>query len=225
MRQTLRPLVAEFLGTFLFVFAGVGAIVTNVLRDGSVGLLGIAAAFGLALAVGTSATMHISGGHLNPAITIGAWSVGRIGWRDALLYIVAQLVGGIAAAFAVKGLYPEMAVLHGQVGLPSLSPQIGLAQGILIEFILTFALAFVMMATVVDRAATRVGGMGVGLTYAFAMLAGGLITGAALNPARALGSALAANIWTAQAAWWIGPILGGVAAFQVYERLLLKQDA
>lgn len=224
MRNTLRPLVAEFVGVFFLTFAGAGAIVANTYRDGSVGLLGIAAAHGLALAIAVSATMNISGGHINPAITLGLWSVGRIDAKNAGLYVVAQLLGAVAAAFAIRGLYPEMAGTVAALGTPRLASDISLVQGIVIEAILTFFLAFAVMGTAVDPAAPKIGGFAIGLTVMFGILAGGNMTGAAMNPARAFGPALASGSWIGHVAYWVGPILGAIAAIQVYERVLMKKD-
>lgn len=225
MQKILRPLVAEFIGVFMLTFIGASAIVLNTYHDGSVGLAGIAIAHGLALAIAVTATMNVSGGHINPAVTIGLFSVGRIGWKQAGLYVFAQLLGAIVAALAIKTLYPEMAGRVAQLGVPRLASDITFTQGVLVEAILTFFLAFAVMGTVVDAAAPKVGGWAVGLTATMGILAGGGITGGALNPARAFGPALVANAWLGQLVYWIGPILGAVAAMQVYERLLLKRDA
>lgn len=224
MRQTLRPLIAEFVGVFMLVFIGGGAIVVNSYRDGVVGLGGIAAAHGLALAIAVTVAMNVSGGHINPAVTVGLWSIGRIGSRKAGLYVVAQLLGAIVAAFALKWLFPTMAAQVQQYGALKLASDVTLAGAILIEAILTFFLAFAVMATVVDPDAPKVGGFAVGLTLWMGVLAGGPLTGAALNPARAFGPALVANFWVGQIAYWVGPILGAVVAMQVYERVLLKKD-
>lgn len=224
MRNTLRPLVAEFIGVFLLTFAGVGAIVANTYRDGSVGLIGIAAAHGLALAIAVSATMSISGGHINPAITLGLWSVGRIDAKKAGLYVIAQLLGASAAAYAIRGLYPEMAGTVAALGTPKLASDVTLVQGIVIEAILTFFLAFAVMGTAVDPSAPKIGGFGIGLTVMFGILAGGTMTGAAMNPARAFGPALASGMWIGQVVYWVGPILGAIAAMQVYERVLMRKD-
>ena len=221
--RTLRPLVAECIGTFFLVFVGVAAIVANAYRDGSVGLFGIAAAHDLALAVGISATMHVSGGHLNPAVTLGLFSVGRIGPKDAGLYIIAQLIGGGLAAVAVQRLFPDAAVAAAGLGTPRLAVDVTTAQGIVIEAILTFLLVFAVFGTVVDPAAPKIGGFGVGITVLFDVLAGGNLTGAAMNPARAFGPALASGVWIGQFIYWAGPILGGIAAAQIYQRVLLKK--
>lgn len=224
MRNTLRPLVAEFVGVFFLVFIGAGAIVANTYRDGSVGLLGIAVAHGLALAIAVSATMHVSGGHINPAVTLGLWSVGRVEAKTAGLYILAQILGAVAAAFAVKGLFPEAAGAAAQYGVPQLAGDVSLVQGTVIEAVLTFFLAFAVMGTAVDPAAPKVGGFAIGLVLTFDILAGGNLTGAAMNPARAFGPALAAGNWIGHVAYWVGPILGAIAAAQLYQRVLLRRD-
>lgn len=224
MRNTLRPLVAEFVGVFFLTFAGAGAIVANTYREGTVGLLGIAAAHGLALAIAVSATMNVSGGHINPAITAGLWSVGRIEAKTAGLYVLFQLLGATAAAYAVKGLFPEQAGIVAALGTPRLATDVTLVQGIVIEAILTFFLAFAVMGTAVDPAAPKIGGFAIGLTVMFDILAGGNLTGAAMNPARAFGPALASGTWIGHVVFWVGPILGAIAAMQLYERLLLKKE-
>ncbi len=223
MRQTLRPLVAEFIGVFILVFIGGGAIIVNTFQAGSVGLMGIAAAHGLALAIAVTVAIDASGGHINPAITVGLWSVGRIDARRAGLYVVAQLLGAIVAALVLKAIFPAGAGQVAQYGALSLGSQTSLLQGTLIEAVLTFFLAFAVMGTLVDPAAPRMGGFGIGLTLWMCVLAGGPLTGAALNPARAFGPALVAGFWVGQVAYWIGPILGAVVAMQVYERMMLKK--
>jgi MIP family channel proteins len=225
MRQTLRPLIAEFIGVFMLVFIGGGAIIINAFQSASLGLGGIAAAHGLALAIAVTATMSISGGHINPAITIGLWSVGRIEAGKAVLYVIAQLAGAVCAALVLKALFPAGAAEVRQYGALSLGADTTLVGGILIEAVLTFFLALAVMGTAVDPAAPKVGGFGIGLTLWMCILVGGPLTGAALNPARAFGPALVAGFWVGQIAYWVGPILGAVVAMQIYERFLLKKDA
>lgn len=224
MRHTLRQLVAEFIGTFFLCFPGIAAIVAEAYRPGSVGgALGIAAAHGLGLAIGVTTTMGVSGGHLNPAITLGLWSVGRIDIRRAGLYLVAQLLAGIVAALAVKGLFPQMAGVVTQLGTPRLATDITGPAGTAIEAVATFLLAFAVMGSCVDARAHRLGGFAVGITLFVAILAIGTMTGAALNPARAFGPALISGTWTAQIVYWIGPIVGSIVAMQVYERVLIER--
>ncbi len=224
MRQTLRPLIAEFIGVFMLTFIGGGAMIVNGYTSNSLGINGVAAAHGLALAIAVTATMSISGGHINPAITIGLWSVGRIDAKKAGLYVVAQLLGAVVAARLLKALTPAMAGQYQQYGALKLATDTSAVGGMLIEAILTFFLAFAVMGTAVDPAAPKVGGFGIGLTLWMCVLAGGPLTGAAVNPARAFGPALIANYWTAQAVYWIGPIVGGIVALQVYERVMMKKD-
>ena len=223
MRATVRPLVAELIGTFFLVFCGVGAAVSDLYRPGSVGLLGAAVANGVALAIGISATLSISGGQLNPAVTIGLWSVGRMDPVKATQYIVAQLVGGIIAVLAVKMLYPEMAGQIAIYGAPRLATDVTATQGILIEAILTFMLAFAVMGTCVDPRGPKIGGLGVGLIVVCGVLAGGQMTGGAMNPARAFAPMLVGKMWTGMAIYWVGPVLGGIIAMQVYERVLMEK--
>ena len=223
MQKTLRPLAAEFIGVFMLTFIGAGAIVLNTYHDGSVGLLGIAIAHGLAFAIAVTATMNISGGHINPAVTVGLWSVGRIGWKQAGLYVLAQVLGAIVAALAIKGLYPDGANRVAELGVPRLASDVSFTQGVLVEAILTFFLAFAVMGTVVDAAAPKVAGWAVGLTAAMGILAGGGITGGALNPARAFGPALAGVHWNHHLVYWIGPLLGGALAGMIYGRFLIKE--
>jgi len=224
MRQTLRPLIAEFVGVFMLVFIGGGAIIVNGYRDGVVGLGGIAAAHGLALALAVTATMGISGGHINPAVTIGLWSVGRIDARKAGLYVVAQLLGAVVAALLLKELFPAVAGRIQALGALKLAPDTTFIEATLIEAVLTFFLALAVMGTAVDPAAPKVGGFGIGVALWMGVLAGGPLTGAALNPARAFGPALVANFWVGQLAYWIGPIVGAVLAIQLYERVLLRKE-
>ena len=224
MRTTLRPLIAEFVGTFFLCFPGIAAVVAEAYRPGLAGgTLGIALAPGVGLAIGITTTMAVSGGHLNPAVSIGLWSVGRIDAKRAGLYIVAQLLGGAAAAFAVKGLFPTMAGVTTQLGTPRLATDITMAAGIAIEAIATFLLAWAVMGGCVDNRAHRLGGFAVGLTVFIDILAIGSMTGAAMNPARAFGAALASATWTAQIVWWIGPIIGAIVAMQIYERMMIEK--
>jgi len=224
MRQTVRPLVAELVGVFMLVFVAGGAVIMGGYQEGAVSLGTLAAASGLAYAIAVTATMGISGGHINPAVTIGLWTIGRIESRKAALYVVAQLLGALLAAAALRWLMPAEAAQARQYGALSIAQDVSTAGAILIEAVLTFILAFVVMGTVVDSAAPRVGGFAIGLTVWMCVLAAGPLTGAALNPARAFGPAVVAHFWVGQLAYWIGPILGAVIAMQLYERVLLKRE-
>ncbi|MFI5278920.1 MAG: MIP/aquaporin family protein [Gemmatimonadales bacterium] len=225
MRSTLRPLVAELIGTFFLVFCGVGAAVSELYRSGTVGFVGIAIANGVALAIGISATMAASGGHVNPAVTIGLWSIGRIDPIKATQYVIAQLAGAIIAVLAVKFLYPDVAGQIAIYGAPRLATDVTVTQGILIEAIMTFLLAFAVMGTIVDGRAPKMGGLGVGLIVVCDVLAGGQMTGAAMNPARAFAPMLVGGMWTGVAIYWVGPVLGAIAAMQIYERVIMQKDS
>jgi aquaporin Z len=225
MRHTLRQLVAEFIGTFFLCFPGIASIVSEAYRPGSMGGgLGIALAHGIGLAIGITTTMAISGAHLNPAVTVALWSVGRTKPQQAALYILAQLLGAIVAALAVKGLFPAMAGIVTQLGTPRLGADIAGPAGTAIEAIATFLLAFAVMGSCVDNRAHRLGGLAVGLTLVIAIIAIAPMTGAALNPARAFGPALVSWNFTAQAVYWVGPIIGAIVAMQLYERVLMEKQ-
>lgn len=226
MNHTARQMVAEFVGTFFLCFLGIGAIVADAYAVGSSGgALGVAAAHGIGLAIGITVTMAISGGHLNPAVTLGLWSIGVVTIRKAGLYIVAQLAGGVAAALAVKNLFPQSAWQRTGLGTPRLGADITAVGGISVEAIVTFLLAFAVMGGCVDNRAHRLGGFPVGLLVMCGILSAGSITGAAFNPARAFGPALVTGSFTAQAVYWIGPIIGAIVAMQLYDRLLAEKNS
>jgi len=215
-------LVAEAIGTFALIFFGCGVIVVNPMPGAGYGLLGIALAHALALGVMITATMNISGGHLNPAVTLGLLSIRRIDAGSALAYVVAQLLGAVLAAFTLKAVLPTPMAATGTLGTPALANTMNLQSGIALEAVLTFFLMSAVMGTAVAKDAPKVGGFAIGLVLLFAILVGGTLTGAAVNPARAFGPALISGTWYAQPVWWIGPIAGAVIAAQLWERVILK---
>ena len=213
-------MIAEFIGTFALVFIGVGAVAADAMTNGNLGLVGVAMAHGLTIAVMVSATAAVSGGHLNPAVTIGLWSAKKINGRNTLGYVIAQLLAGIVAVFALKLIIPASVLETIGMGTPTLGPGVTPIAGLLTELILTFFLVFVVYGTAVHQAAPKVGGLFIGLTVALDILMGGPITGAAMNPARHLGPALLGggleNIWL----YWLGPVVGGILAARVYRDFL-----
>ena len=215
-----KACVAEFIGTFALIFVGVSAIAADHATHGALGLAGIALAHGLTIAVMVSATAAVSGGHLNPAVTIGALTTGKIDGKNAVGYIVSQCLGGIAAAVLIGTILADTVPNALAIGTPALAETVNLVQGLLMEIVLTFFLVFVIFGTAIDARAPKMGGLFIGLTVALDIMAGGPITGAAMNPARHLGPALFGGhidmIWF----YWIGPIIGGVLAAQVYHRVL-----
>lgn len=221
--SNIRILTAEFLGTFALVFVSTGVIVTDTLRPGNVGLLGVALAQATVLAVMVTALMRISGAHFNPAVTVGLWLANRVDAKTAGQYIGTQLVAAVAAAFLVLAIFPQAAVQATQVGVPGIAAELGMIDAILIEAVLTFFLVSAVFGTVVSSEAPAVGGFGIGVVLLFAVLIGGPLTGAALNPARAFGPALVSGAWTGHAAFWIGPMLGGLVGAVVWDKVLLPK--
>jgi MIP family channel proteins len=225
--QTGRSLVAEFLGTFALVFIGAGSIVTNQWTKGAVGLGGIAAAHALVLAIMITALGHISGGHFNPAVTFGIWIARRISIGSAALYWVAQLLGAVVAGFLLLAVFPSEQWQPVHLGTPALGLGIGFAKGVLIEAILTFFLVLAVFGVAVDSRGSfkTVAGFGIGLVLGFDILLGGPLTGAAMNPARAFGPALASGYWQDDLVYWIGPLIGSAVASLVYGYLLIPRRA
>lgn len=223
--RLVRPLSAEFFGTFGLVFAGTAVIVTDSFPGAHAGLLGIALVQGLILALGITATMEISGGHLNPAVTLGFLATRRIDPRTALAYLGAQLAGGTAGAFASRFLIPNNVGRLAMNGLPQINNNMGLGGAIVLEALMTFFLMSAVMGTIVNPKAPKHGGLWVGLAVLVMILVGGPLTGAAMNPARAFGPAVVTGIWTGQIAYWIGPIVGAVVAAFFWDKVLLKHDA
>ena len=224
MNSTLvRPVTAELVGTALFVFVGAASVVTTAATPASAGVV-VALAHGIALAVAVTATMRISGGHLNPAVTLALFAVRKVDGRTAAAYIAAQLVGAVLAAALIKGLFPAGMARATNLGTPFLAAQVTLVQGILIEAALTFFLMTAILGTAVSPEAPKVGGFGIGLAVTASALAAGSLTGAALNPARAFGPALVALEFHAQVVYWIGPIIGAVLAAALWKMVLLPKS-
>jgi aquaporin Z len=223
--KVLRPLVAEFVGTLLFVFLGVGSIVVNAASNNALGALGTALVHGVGMSILVTMTMTISGGHLNPAVSVGVWLAQKIDGRTLGQYVLAQILGAVVGALLVKGLFPTMAARVTSLGTPQLSGTLGLFEGIAIEALLTFFLVSAVFGTAVSPQAPKVGGFGIGLAIFVGALVGGALTGAAMNPARAFGPALVAWEWHGQAVYWIGPLLGATAAGALWKFVLLPRDA
>ena len=225
MRAKLRPLTAEFIGTFGLVFIGGGSVVVNEARSGALGLTGVALANAMVLAVMVTALMRISGAHFNPAVTLGLWLNNKIDAKNAGAYVATQLLAAIIAALLIRALLPSVAGEITGYGTPRIAGDVDIIQAILIEAILTFFLVSAVFGTAVSsEAPSGIGGFGIGLVLLFGILVGGPLTGAAMNPARAFGPALVAGEWVGQAAFWIGPLLGGAAAALVWGKVLLPKE-
>jgi len=223
MPSLFRRSLAELLGTFALVFIGAGSVASKYFPEATYGIFGVAVAHGLVLAVMITAVMGISGGHLNPAITLGLVATRRTDLRSAGGYIVAQLAGAVLAAWLISVVYPRGVVRPIAFGTPTLAATIQLPQAILVEAVLAFFLMSAVYGTCISGSAPRIGGFGVGLTLLFCILVGGPLTGAAVNPARAFGPALISGQWLAHVVWWVGPILGAVLAALLWEHVLLDE--
>lgn len=220
----LKPLLAEFIGTFGLCFIGAGAIINyghGLGTDPGIhGLVGIALAHGLVLACLISALGKFSGGHFNPAVTVGLLVGKKIEAPLALLYIVAQLVGGAFAGWILVQIYAPEVWQASHLGTPALADGVSFGTGILVEAVLTFFLVTAVFGTAVDPLAPQIGGFGIGLTVTLDILMGGPVTGAAMNPARTFGTAIAAGYWENHLVYWIGPLVGAVIATVIYQYIL-----
>jgi MIP family channel proteins len=223
-----QKLMAEFVGTFAFVFFGAGAVCVDWYPHASnaLGLFGIAAVHGLAFAIMVCALGHISGGHFNPAITIGFWVTKRLNTVDTIAYWAAQLVGGIAAAYVLKAIIPDDTWHAVALGAPIFARDFTRLSGMVLEGLGTFFLVLTVFATGVDQQSwfRAVAGFAMGLSITLGMVVAMPFTGGALNPARALGPALASAHWQNQGIYWVGPLAGGFLAGLLYDSLILKKS-
>jgi MIP family channel proteins len=212
--------LAEFVGTFTLIFVGAGSIIAT---QGT-NLTAIGLAHGLAIGVMASAVGHISGGHFNPAVTLGFVVTRRMEARLAATYWFAQLIGAVLAAYMLSWLLPEGQVNRVALGAPAVGNGIGAGSAVVIEGVLTFFLVWVIFATAADPRGTfaSIAGLAIGLTITLDIYMGGPYTGAAMNPARAFGPDLVQNIWTDAWVWWVGPLVGGALAALLYEYLYLR---
>src|SRR5260370_20327347 len=226
--QAFRRYLAEFIGTFIVVFIAAGAIVADVfltrtrLAD-SFGPLGIIVAYGLAVAIAMLVVMPVSGAHLNPVISISAYVARRLSFSEAAGYVLAQVAGGIVAAFLLRAIMPKNAFDFVSGGVPGLASGIKLVQAAAIEVVLTFFLTFTFWAVLIDERGPRVlAPFAVGLVIVAGGLAGAAFTGAAMNPVRWLGPALASVHLSNWLIWTVGPLLGGLLGSLAYEALFLS---
>jgi MIP family channel proteins len=224
MDQGAKSYWAEFLGTFTLCFVGQGSICAqHMIGAQGTSLLPVAVAHGLALAVMISALGAASGGHFNPAVTFGFLVTGRQNLGSAVAYWVSQLLGAAVASYLLRGIFPGSVWQTTHLGAAALSPELNVTGGLLAEAALTFMLVTAVWGTAVDERGPKIGGFAIGLTVTMGILAIGPLTGAALNPARAFGPALAAGFWPDHWIYWVGPMLGGAAAALIYSRLVLKR--
>lgn len=222
MESVGRAAVAEFVATFALIFVGAGAVI--VASTGQLDLVGVALAHGLVLAIMVSVTGHISGGQINPAVTIALWATGKISTQRGAVLIAAQLLGAVVGALLVRYVVGGGAFDAGGAGAPALGAGVAAGKGIVVEAILTFFLVFAVFGTVVDDRGpwNMTAGFTVGLVIAFDILAFGPLTGAAMNPARWFGPALVGGSWGDAVVWIVGPIAGGIIAGVLYTAVFLR---
>jgi aquaporin NIP len=209
-----RRAAAEGIAAFALVFAGCGAIVADERYDGALGAVGVSLVFGLIVMVMVYATGHLSGAHINPAVTIAFTLTRHFGVRDAAAYIAAQLTGALVGALALLAVWTDQ-----PADLGATVPSVGAGSALVYEVILTAFLMFVIVAVATDtRAVGAAAAIAIGGTVGLDALFGGPVTGASMNPARSFGPALAAGEWTDFWVYAAGPILGaaiGAFAYQV----------
>lgn len=226
MNGWAKPAAAELIGAFGLTFMGAGSIVAT----GGANLPAIAFAHGLAIALGVLALGKISGGHFNPAVTIAFLVTNKISAVNAVVYIASQLLGGVLAGFAVLYFFPATMVAAVSLGNPALAPEVPFVNGVMIEMVLTFFLVLVIFGTAVDsRGLGSFAGFAIGLTITMDIFAAGPLTGAAMNPSRAFGTALpgliagVGNVFANHLVYWVGPIVGGAVGGLLYDLLFMEK--
>ncbi|QCE02157.1 aquaporin NIP6-1-like [Vigna unguiculata] len=210
---------AEFIGTFILMFAAIGTAIVNQKTHGSETLIGCAAANGLAVMIIIFSTGHISGAHLNPAVTISFAALKHFPWKNVPVYIGTQVLASVSAAFALKVVFHPF--MSGGVTVPS----VGYGQAFATEFIVSFILMFVVTAVATDtRAAGELAGIAVGGTVMLNILIAGPATGSSMNPVRTLGPAIAANNYKGIWVYLIAPIFGTLCGAGAYTVVKLPQE-
>ncbi|MBH31052.1 MAG: aquaporin [Candidatus Marinimicrobia bacterium] len=211
--------MAELIGTFLLTFIGGAAII-----NGQTGLIGVALAHGLTVAFVILAFGQISGAHINPAVTAGFLVTHKIQPKEGVVYIIAQLAGAVLAALVLKQFV--FGAMDALLGGQSVAPDVSTTAAIVIEIFLTFFLVTAIFGTAVDERGSfkSIAGFGIGMVVTAAILAGGPLTGASMNPARSFGPALVSGQWGDQIVYWVGPLIGGAAAAITYVSLFMKNS-
>jgi MIP family channel proteins len=210
-----RALLAEIAGTFMFVVIGAGAVVTAAISAvPGTALVPVAFAHGLALAIAVSSFGAISGGHFNPAVTLGLAIARKHPWPRVLTYWAAQLIGALLAGLVLRLFFEPFlaAATATHLGTPTVNPAVSSGLAIVIEAILTLFLVWTVFGTMVSPNAPRIAGFGIGLIVTADILIGGPLTGAAMNPARWFGPAVASGYLDNWYVYWIGPFIGAALA-------------
>lgn len=228
MRSPWNALIAEIAGTFMFFFVGIGAVATldraafgGAGVDAAAGLVVVALAHGVVLAVMVSALGAVSGAHFNPAVTFGVWLAGQIPGRRAVAYILAQLIGGLGAAWTLRAVFP--ATVSPTLGRPTVGAGIDPMAALMIEVVLTVILLTAVFGTAIDPRGPKVGGLAIGFAVAADILMGGPLTGAAMNPARWFAPAAVTGVWDNSWVWIVGPLIGAAIAALAYRYFFLPE--
>ncbi|MGI8460679.1 MAG: MIP family channel protein [Solirubrobacterales bacterium] len=208
-----RRAAAEGFAAFALVFAGCGAIVADAEYGGALGVVGIALVFGLIIMVMVYATGHLSGAHINPAVTVAFSLTRHFPAREALSYIAAQLAGAIVGGFLLLAIWPDQPAELGAT-----VPSVAVGSALIYEIVLTAFLMFVIMAVATDtRAIGAAAAIAIGGTVGLDALLGGVVTGASMNPARSLGPALASGTWSDFWVYLTGPVIGAALGALAYQ--------
>ena len=227
----LGSAVAELIGTFILVYTGCAVATAAVLQSSTAGplsynSLAVALAFGLALTIVVAAIGHVSGAHVNPAVTLGLAATNKFPWRFVPIYVGAQLVGAILGAIAVWITYGELGRELADVAATFPAEDVGDIQAFAVEVLVTFILVFVVISVATDdRAPAGVAPLAVGFALACGVLIAGPVTGGSLNPARTLGPMILAGRFDAVWVYILAPIVGAVLAAFVYDRFASRSDA
>jgi MIP family channel proteins len=221
----VRGAVAEALGTFVLVLAitsaAVAAALSRPVAGAPYGSLAVPVAGGLALAIAVASLGHISGAHLNPAVTLGLAVSRRFPWTYAPGYVIAQLAGAIAAAAVTWGLYGGQARAVAVLGAPVPAAGVSAGRVLAAEAVVTFVLVLVVVAVATDTRVPRgIAAIAIGAALAVAIEISGPVSGAGVNPARAIGPMILAGQFSDWWAYLAAPVAGGVAAVALYDRFL-----
>jgi len=233
VRFEWRALVAEFVATMMFVFMGTGLIVSynqdkTQGHDLGAGLVSIAFGFGISLSTMIYTVANISGGHLNPAVTVGLLVIRQIELFKAIGYIICQLGGGIVGAGLMYGVMPDNITEQVHMGATSIADGVTPGEGCAIEICLTFILVFTVCATAELSGDLKHMGRFAPLAIGFSVLVDHMIgvpfTGASMNPARSFGPAVVAGYWKNHWVYWVGPMVGGIIASLLYHYLFILDE-
>jgi MIP family channel proteins len=222
--------IAELVGTFILVFGGtavaVGAILARPTAGPAYDSLAVALAFGLALAAVVAAIGHVSGAHVNPAVTLGMAAAGKFPWNYTPVYIGAQFVGAVLGALATWLTFGGPARSEAKLAATYPAQGVGDLQAFLVEILITFILVFVVMAVATDdRAPAAIAPIAVGFALAVGVFIAGPVTGGSVNPARSLGPMIVAGDLTSVWLYVLGPIIGGVLGALLYDRFMAQTEA